>query len=107
VTNLRERHFAELRGQLHYEKFVELITFGPALVLVVEGPEDTWQDVHALRGATKTKDAVAGAIRGDFEIGHRDNVVHGSDSATTAQREIENFSTSGLRTVIAHLRWAS
>jgi nucleoside-diphosphate kinase len=86
-----ERHYVEHQGQPYYDKLVEFITQGPALVLVVEGPEDTWQVLRCLMGATNSKDAAPGTIRGDLAIGLRENVVHGSDSAASAQREIEIF----------------
>ena len=86
-----ERHYVEHQGQLYYEKLVEFITQGPSLVLVVEGPEDTWQVVRGLMGATNSKEAAPGTIRGDLAIGMRENLVHGSDSAASAQREIEIF----------------
>jgi nucleoside-diphosphate kinase len=86
-----ERHYAEHRGQPYYDKLVEFITQGSALVLVVQGPEDTWQVVRGLMGATNSKDAAPGTIRGDLAVGLRENVVHGSDSAASAQREIEIF----------------
>ena len=86
-----ERHYAEHRGKPYYDKLVEFITQGPSLLTVVEGPEDTWQVVRSLMGATNAKDAAPGTIRGDLAIGHRENLVHGSDSAASAQREIEIF----------------
>ena len=86
-----ERHYAEHQGRPYYDKLVEFITQGPALVLIVEGPEDTWQVVRGLMGATNSKDAAPGTIRGDLAIGLRENLVHGSDSAASAQREIEIF----------------
>jgi nucleoside-diphosphate kinase len=86
-----ERHYAEHQGQPYYDKLVEFITQGPALILIVEGPDDTWQVVRGLMGATNSKDAAPGTIRGDLSIGHRENLVHGSDSATSAQREIAIF----------------
>jgi nucleoside-diphosphate kinase len=86
-----ERHYVEHQGQPYYEKLVEFITQGPALVLIVEGPEDTWQVVRGLMGATNSKEAAPGTIRGDLAIGMRENLVHGSDSAASAQREIEIF----------------
>jgi nucleoside-diphosphate kinase len=86
-----ERHYAEHLGQPYYDKLVEFITQGPALVTIVEGPEDTWKVVRGLMGATNAKDAAPGTIRGDLAIGHRENLVHGSDSASSAQREIEIF----------------
>jgi nucleoside-diphosphate kinase len=86
-----ERHYGEHQGRPYYDKLVEFITQGPALVLIVEGPEDTWQVVRGLMGATNSKDAAPGTIRGDLAIGLRENLVHGSDSAASAQREIEIF----------------
>jgi nucleoside-diphosphate kinase len=86
-----ERHYAEHKGKDYYDKLVEFITQGPVLVLIVEGPEDTWQVVRGLMGATNAKDAAPGTIRGDLAVGHRENLVHGSDSAAAAQREIEIF----------------
>ena len=88
---IAERHYAEHQGKDYYDKLVEFITQGPVLVTVVEGPDDTWQVVRGLMGATNAKDAAPGTIRGDLAIGHRENLVHGSDSAASAQREIEIF----------------
>ena len=86
-----ERHYVEHQGQPYYEKLVEFITQGLALVLIVEGSEDTWQVVRGLMGATNSKEAAPGTIRGDLAIGMRENLVHGSDSSASAQREIEIF----------------
>ena len=86
-----ERHYAEHHGKPYYDKLVEFMTQGPALVTIVEGPEDTWQVVRGLMGATNAKDATPGTIRGDLSVGWRENLVHGSDSAASASREIEIF----------------
>jgi nucleoside-diphosphate kinase len=86
-----ERHYAEHKGRDYYDKLVAFITQGPSMVMIVEGPEDTWQVVRGLMGATNAKDAAPGTIRGDLAIGLRENLVHGSDSAASAQREIEIF----------------
>jgi nucleoside-diphosphate kinase len=86
-----ERHYAEHHGREYYEKLVTFITQAPALVTIVEGPDDTWQVVRGLMGATNAREAAPGTIRGDLAIGHRENLVHGSDSAASAQREIEIF----------------
>jgi nucleoside-diphosphate kinase len=86
-----ERHYAEHHGKDYYDKLVDFITQGPSLVTIVEGPDDTWQVVRGLMGATNAKDAAPGTIRGDLAVGHRENLVHGSDSAASAQREIEIF----------------
>ena len=64
---------------------------GPAVVLVVEGPADTYKVVRAMMGATNPRDAAPGTIRGDFGIELTENLVHGSDSAESAAREIAIF----------------
>jgi nucleoside-diphosphate kinase len=85
------RHYAEHEGKDYYDLLVEFITGGPSLITVVEGPEDTWQVVRNLMGATNAKEAAPGTIRGDLSVGWRENLVHGSDSAASASREIEIF----------------
>jgi nucleoside-diphosphate kinase len=86
-----ERHYAEHVGKPYYQKLFEFMTQGPSLVTVVEGPEDTWQVVRHLMGVTNSKEAAPGTIRGDLAIGLRENLVHGSDSAASAAREIAIF----------------
>ena len=58
------------------------------MALVVEGPEDTWQIVRTMIGATNSAEAAPGTIRGDLSILFTENLVHGSDSAESAAREI-------------------
>jgi nucleoside-diphosphate kinase len=84
-------HYAEHEGKPFFDRLVEFITRGPSLVLIVEGPEDTWQVVRTMMGATNPIDAAPGTVRGDLAIGMPDNLVHGSDSAESAQREIAIF----------------
>ena len=67
------------------------ITRGPSLVCVVEGPKETWKVVRNLMGATDPKEAAPGTIRGDMAINMAENLIHGSDSPESAQREIEIF----------------
>jgi nucleoside-diphosphate kinase len=86
-----ERHYAEHQGKPFYDGLVEFITSGPALVAVVEGPEDTWRVVRQMIGATNPRDAAPGTIRGDLAIEVGQNLIHGSDSAESAAREIANF----------------
>jgi nucleoside-diphosphate kinase len=67
------------------------MTGGPSFVGILEGPDDTWQLVRTMMGATNPKDAAPGTIRGDLAtIGMR-NLIHGSDSAESAAREIAVF----------------
>jgi nucleoside-diphosphate kinase len=85
------RHYGEHQGKPFYDDLVSFITRGPALLMVVEGPADTYKVVRTLMGATNPKDAAPGTIRGDLAIEMTENLVHGSDSPESAQREIELF----------------
>jgi len=85
------RHYGEHVGKVFYEGLVAFITRGPSLLLVIEGPDETWKVVRALMGTTNPKEAASGTIRGDLAIDTRENLVHGSDSLESAQREIEIF----------------
>jgi len=86
-----ERHYAEHVDQPYYSNLVSFITRSPALVMVVEGPSDTWKVVRALMGATNPQEAAPGTIRGDLAFLMAENLIHGSDSAQSAQREIDIF----------------
>ena len=83
------RHYAEHAGKPFYGELVEFIGRSPALVMVVQGPEDTWKAVRSMMGTTNPLDAAPGTIRGDLGILFTENLVHGSDSAESAQREID------------------
>jgi nucleoside-diphosphate kinase len=86
-----ERHYAEHVGKPFYEGLVEFITRGPVMAMVVEGPVDTWQVVRTMMGPTNPSTAAPGTIRGDLGIEMQQNLIHGSDSAESAQREIAIF----------------
>jgi nucleoside-diphosphate kinase len=81
-------HYAEHAGKPFYDELVAFVTRSPALLLVLEGPEETWSVVRALMGATNPAAAAPGTIRGDLGLATTENLVHGSDSATSAEREI-------------------
>jgi nucleoside-diphosphate kinase len=85
------RHYAEHQGKSFYAELVAFITRGPAMVMVVEGPEDTWKVVRTMMGATNPRDAAPGTIRGDLGILFTENLIHGSDSLESAAREIDIF----------------
>lgn len=85
------QHYGEHKGKPFYDDLVSFITRGPALLMVVEGPADTYKVVRTLMGATNPKDAAPGTIRGDLAIEMTENLVHGSDSPESAQREIALF----------------
>jgi nucleoside-diphosphate kinase len=84
---LAEQHYAEHRDKPFFGELVEFITSAPTLALVVEG-ESAISVVRATMGATNPRDAAPGTIRGDLALAMPDNLVHGSDSAESAVREI-------------------
>ncbi len=86
-----ETHYGEHAEKPFFGELVEFITRGPALVAVIEGPEDTWHVVRTMMGATNPRDAAPGTIRGDLGILFTENLIHGSDGLESAQREIELF----------------
>ena len=86
-----EVHYGEHADKPFFGELVEFITRGPALVAVIEGPEDTWQVVRTMMGATNPVAATPGTIRGDFAVEMQNNVTHGSDSPESAAREIALF----------------
>jgi len=61
------------------------------VALVVEGPEDTWEILRNMMGATNPRNAAPGTIRGDYGTLFTENLIHGSDSAASAAREIGIF----------------
>ena len=84
---LAERHYAEHAEKPFFSELVEFITSGPTLALVLEG-ESAISTVRTTMGATDPADAAPGSIRGDFALSMPDNLVHGSDSPKSAEREI-------------------
>lgn len=85
------RHYAEHDGKPFFADLVSFITRGPAVLAVVEGPGDTWQVVRTMMGTTNPKESAPGTIRGDLGILFTENLIHGSDSAESAAREIGLF----------------
>lgn len=81
-------HYAEHEGKGFYGDLISFITRSPVMVLVVEGPQDTWQVVRTMMGVTNPANAAPGTIRGDLATDTGENLVHGSDSAESAAREI-------------------
>ncbi|MGH9224851.1 MAG: nucleoside-diphosphate kinase [Acidimicrobiales bacterium] len=84
-------HYAEHADKPFYGDLVKFITRGLVVVLVVEGPEDTCKVVRLLVGATNPREAAPGTIRGDLAVERTENLIHASDSAESAAREIELF----------------
>jgi nucleoside-diphosphate kinase len=84
---LAERHYAEHAQKPFFGELVEFITSAPTLALVVEG-EGAIATMRKTIGATNPADAEPGSIRGDFALAMPDNLVHGSDSPGSADREV-------------------
>jgi nucleoside-diphosphate kinase len=85
------RHYEEHKGKGFYADLVAFMSRGPVVALALEGPEDTWEIVRAMMGATNPRAAAPGTIRGDLGTLFTENLVHGSDSAASAARELEIF----------------
>ncbi|MDQ6910337.1 MAG: nucleoside-diphosphate kinase [Actinomycetota bacterium] len=85
------RHYGEHEGEPFYESLIAFITSGPALLMVVEGPEGTTAMVRAMIGATDPSQAAPGTVRCDLATETTRNLVHASDSEESAAREIELF----------------
>ena len=84
------QHYGEHQGKPFYDDLVAFITRGPAVLMVVEGPE-AYSVVRTLMGTTNPRQAAPGTIRGDLAIELTENLVHGSDSPESAAREIGLF----------------
>lgn len=82
-----DRHYAEHVDKAFYPPLRAFVTSGPSVAMIVEGDEAI-DVVRALNGATDGRKAAPGTIRGDFSLSNRENLVHGSDSLESAQREI-------------------
>jgi nucleoside-diphosphate kinase len=89
-ADLAEAHYAEHVGKPFFEPLVRFITSGPLVALVIEGPRAI-EAFRGVAGATDPVQATAGTIRGDHALDVQQNIVHGSDSPDSAEREIKIF----------------
>jgi nucleoside-diphosphate kinase len=90
TPDLAERHYAEHAEKAFFESLVEFITSGPLVALVLEG-EQAIAAARQVIGATDPMVAAPGSIRGDYALEVGENMVHGSDSPESAEREIALF----------------
>ncbi len=90
-TETLDRHYEEHFGKPFYEDLVMFMSRSPAVILVVEGAPEICLRVRAIMGATDPAKADPGTIRGDLGTEMPENLVHGSDSAESAEREIAIF----------------
>ncbi|HEV3287711.1 MAG TPA: nucleoside-diphosphate kinase [Streptosporangiaceae bacterium] len=89
-TVTAETHYAEHLSKPFFGSLVDFITSGPLVALVAEGPRAI-EAFRALAGATDPVKAAPGTIRGDHALEVQENIVHGSDSPDSAEREIKIF----------------
>jgi nucleoside-diphosphate kinase len=85
-----DRHYAEHVQRDFYPPLRAFITSGPLVAMVLEG-DQAIAVVRGINGATDGRAAAAGTIRGDLSLSNRENLVHASDSAESAAREISIF----------------
>jgi nucleoside-diphosphate kinase len=83
-------HYAEHTDKPFFGELVDFITGGPLVAMAVEGP-DAVKAMRALMGATNPIEAAPGSIRGDYATVITENIVHGSDSPASAERELKLF----------------
>jgi|TARA_B100001094_G_scaffold133923_1_gene129729 nucleoside-diphosphate kinase len=88
--SLAEEHYGEHKDKPFFEDLVKFITSGPVVAMQVEG-ENVVAQVRNLMGATNPSDATPGSLRGDLATELDKNVVHGSDSDASADRELNLF----------------
>ncbi|ACX53136.1 Nucleoside-diphosphate kinase [Ammonifex degensii KC4] len=90
TPEMAEKHYAEHRGKPFFPGLISYITSGPVVAMVWEG-KNVVAAVREMMGATDPQKALPGTIRGTYGIDIGRNVVHGSDSPATAEREINLF----------------
>jgi nucleoside-diphosphate kinase len=90
TEQLAQQHYAEHEGKPFFGELVEFITSGPLVAMVLEGHEAV-KAARQVIGATDPLEASPGSIRGDFALEVGQNLVHGSDSYESAEREVALF----------------
>lgn len=93
TPELAARHYAEHEGKPFYEGLIEYITSGPVVAMVWAG-KGAIKGIRGLMGATNPLEADPGSIRGSYGQSVQYNLVHGSDSPESAEREIDLYFTS-------------
>jgi nucleoside-diphosphate kinase len=88
--SLAQKHYAEHVDKPFFDELVSFITSGPLVAMVVEGI-DAVAGMRQIMGATNPLEAAPGSIRGDFATIIGENIVHGSDSPESAEREVNLF----------------
>jgi nucleoside-diphosphate kinase len=94
TPELSKKHYAEHVTKSFYAGLEAFVTSGPAVAIVVEGPQAV-KMVRTMMGATNGRKAAPGTIRGDFGLSQQMNLIHGSDSPASAAREIALYFAPG------------
>ncbi|MBP3924982.1 nucleoside-diphosphate kinase [bacterium] len=92
TPEMAEKHYGEHKGKPFYPRLIEYIQSGPIVAMVWKGL-DVIHGARCLMGSTKPNEAQVGTIRADFALVKEYNVVHGSDSVESAEREIAIYFT--------------
>ena len=87
---MAERHYEVHRGKPFYDSLIDYITAAPIVAMVLEG-DNAIEIVRKMMGKTNGQEAEPGTIRGDYAMSVQNNLVHGSDSPESAEREISLF----------------
>ncbi len=103
---LAKKHYSVHVGRDYYEKLVQFMTSGPVVLMVLRGKKAI-EVTRKLMGSTFGYEASPGTIRGDYAISKRFNLLHGSDSVESAEREISLFFENGdiLQNEQSDLKW--
>jgi nucleoside-diphosphate kinase len=94
TEDLAKQHYAEHEGKPFFGELVAFITSGPLVAMVLEGHEAV-RAARQVIGATNPLESAPGSIRGDFALEVGQNMVHGSDSDESAEREAALFFPEG------------
>ena len=90
TMELAEKHYEEHKGKPFYPRLIEYITSGPIVAMVIQGP-NVIAESRRMMGSTKPEEAEAGTIRFEYAISKEYNIIHGSDSPQSAEREIKIY----------------
>ena len=93
--SLAETHYAVHRERPFFGELVDFIVSAPLVAIALEGPNAV-AICRAINGATRPHEAAPGSIRGDFALVLSENVIHGSDSVASAERELAIYFPDGL-----------
>jgi len=104
--DLAKMNYSVHEGKDYFEKLVKFMTSGPVVILVLRG-ENAIEVTRRLMGSTSGHEADPGTIRGDYAISGRFNLIHGSDSVESAEREISLFfdDTNIMESEKSDLKW--